>query len=164
MIHDKHDKAIPPGYMTVGEVAKKMGVTVRALQYYDRQGLLSPSAESAGGRRLYADKDLIRLHQILSLKHLGFSLDDIKNRLSSLNTPADVAQALSEQAAAVQEKIEVLSESLREIESLLMEVGKFDGLDNEWKQKQTAANAFIEPALSVYFTNLGVNPFEEGPN
>ena len=93
MIHDKHDKAIPPGYMTVGEVAKKMGVTVRALQYYDRQGLLSPSAESAGGRRLYADKDLIRLHQILSLKHLGFSLDDIKNRLSSLNTPADVAQA-----------------------------------------------------------------------
>ena len=269
MIHDKHDKAIPPGYMTVGEVAKKMGVTVRALQYYDRQGLLSPSAESAGGRRLYADKDLIRLHQILSLKHLGFSLDDIKNRLSSLNTPADVAQALSEQVAAVQEKIEVLSESLREIEalkaevlqmqsvnfkkyadiivnlqmnntfywlikhfddrtldhirsrfdqtsglkmietfhnqqseairlqgdgvspesekgqafaeafwqmvteftggdreilSLLMEVGKFDGLDNEWKQKQTAANAFIEPALSVYFTNLGVNPFEEGPN
>ena len=52
----------------------------------------------------------------------------------------------------------------REILSLLMEVGKFDGLDNEWKQKQTAANAFIEPALSVYFTNLGVNPFEEGPN
>ena len=121
MIHDKHDKAIPPGYMTVGEVAKKMGVTVRALQYYDRQGLLSPSAESAGGRRLYADKDLIRLHQILSLKHLGFSLDDIKNRLSSLNTPADVAQALSEQVAAVQEKIEVLSESLREIEALQQE-------------------------------------------
>ena len=52
----------------------------------------------------------------------------------------------------------------REILSLLMEVGKFDGLDNEWKQKQTAADAFIEPALSVYFTNLGVNPFEEGPN
>ena len=266
MIHDKHDKAIPPGYMTVGEVAKKMGVTVRALQYYDRQGLLSPSAESAGGRRLYADKDLIRLHQILSLKHLGFSLDDIKNRLSSLNTPADVAQALSEQAAAVQEKIEVLSESAgdralkaevlqmqsvnfkkyadiivnlqmnntfywlikhfddrtldhirsrfdqtsglkmietfhnlqseairlqgdgvspesekgqafaeafwqmvteftggdREILSLLMEVGKFDGLDNEWKQKQTAANAFIEPALSVYFTNLALIHLRRG--
>ena len=65
---------------------------------------------------------MIRLHQILSLKHLGFSLDDIKNRLSSLNTPADVAQALSEQVAAVQEKIEVLSESLREIEALKAEV------------------------------------------
>ena len=39
-------KAIPQGYMTVGEVAKKMGVTVRTLQYYDREGLFSPSAET----------------------------------------------------------------------------------------------------------------------
>ena len=39
-------RAIPQGFMTVGEVAKKMGVTVRTLQYYDKEGLLSPSAES----------------------------------------------------------------------------------------------------------------------
>ena len=58
------------GYMTVGEVAKKMGVTVRTLQYYDKEGLVSPSSISEGGRRLYADKDLILLHQILSLKSL----------------------------------------------------------------------------------------------
>ena len=38
-------RAIPEGYMTVGEIAKKMGVTVRTLQYYDKEGLLSPSAE-----------------------------------------------------------------------------------------------------------------------
>ena len=67
-------RAIPQGFMTVGQVAKKMGVTVRALQYYDKEGLLSPSAESEGGRRLYTDKDLVKLHQIISLKSLGFSL------------------------------------------------------------------------------------------
>lgn len=117
-----NNKAIPQGYMTVGEVAKKMGVTVRTLQYYDKEGLLSPSAESEGGRRLYTDKDLIKLHQILSLKHLGFSLDDIKNRLISLDTPADVADVLAEQAAAIREKINTLSESLREIETLQAEV------------------------------------------
>ncbi len=50
----KH-RAIPKGYMTVGEVAKKIGVTVRTLQYYDKEGLLSPSAESEGGRRLGGD-------------------------------------------------------------------------------------------------------------
>ena len=61
-------RAIPQGFMTVGEVAKKMGVTVRTLQYYDKEGLLSPSAESEGGRRLYTDKDLVMLHQIISLK------------------------------------------------------------------------------------------------
>ena len=48
-------------------------------------------SESEGGRRLYTDKDLVMLHQIISLKSLGFSLDDIKERLISLETPADVA-------------------------------------------------------------------------
>ena len=71
-------RAIPNNFMTIGEVAKKMGVTVRTLQYYDKEGLLSPSTQSEGGRRLYSNKDLITLHQILSLKSLGFTLDDIK--------------------------------------------------------------------------------------
>ena len=117
----KH-KAIPQGYMTVGEVAKKMGVTVRTLQYYDKEGLLSPSAESEGGRRLYTDKDLITLHQIMSLKSLGFSLDDIKQRLFSLETPTDVANALSEQANAIRKKIEQLTVSLTAVEQLKTEV------------------------------------------
>lgn len=39
-----NNRAVPQGYMTVGEVAKKMGVTIRTLQYYDRAALLSPSA------------------------------------------------------------------------------------------------------------------------
>ena len=59
-------RAIPEGYMTVGEVAGKMGVTVRTLQYYDREGLLSPAAESEGGRRLYTDRDVIKLHHPVS--------------------------------------------------------------------------------------------------
>ena len=96
----KH-RAIPLGFMTVGEAAKKLGVTVRTLQYYDREGLLSPSAESEGGRRLYTDKDLVMLHQIISLKSLGFSLDDIKHRLISLETPTAVAAALTEQADSI---------------------------------------------------------------
>ena len=115
-------RAIPPGFMTVGEVAKKMGITVRTLQYYDKEGLLAPSAESEGGRRLYTDKDLITLHQIMSLKSLGFSLDDIKQRLTSLETPADVANALTEQANDIRKKIEQLTESLTAIEQLKAEV------------------------------------------
>lgn len=49
----KRERAIPENYMTVGELARKMGTTVRTLQYYDREGIFSPSAESSGGRRLY---------------------------------------------------------------------------------------------------------------
>lgn len=115
-------RTIPEGFMTVGEVAKKMGVTVRTLQYYDKEGLLSPSAESEGGRRLYTDKDLITLHQIISLKSLGFSLGDIKQRLISLETPAEVANVLTEQADDIRKKIEQLKASLTAIEQLKTEV------------------------------------------
>lgn len=115
-------RAIPEGYMTVGEAAKKMGTTVRTLQYYDREGLLTPSAESEGGRRLYTDKDLIGLYQIMTLKSLGFSLEDIKERLISLDTPEDVAAVLTDQADVIRRKIEVLSKSLREVEMLKGEV------------------------------------------
>ncbi len=122
-------RAIPQGYMTAGAVAKKMGVTVRTLQHYDREGLLSPSAISEGGRRLYTDKDIIKLHQILSLKNLGFSLDVIRDRLIPLDTPAGVAQILSEQAGIVREKITHLTELLSRIEALKTEVLEMQSVD-----------------------------------
>lgn len=125
----RKDRTIPPGYMTVGEVAKKMGVSVRTLQYYDKIGLHSPSAESEGGRRLYTNKDLISLHQILSLKSLGFSLEDIRERLFSLDTPDDVAKALTKQSEAIASQIEGLSESLAAIEKLREEVLQMQSVD-----------------------------------
>ncbi len=259
-------RAIPDGYMTVGEVAKKIGTTVRTLQYYDKEGLLSPSAESDGGRRLYTDKDLVILHQIVSLKSLGFSLDDIKQRLISLETPADVANALTGQADNIRMKIEQLTASLTAIEQLktevlqmqtvnfkkyadiivnlqmkndsyylikyfdddtldyirnrfdkesglnfmdrfncvsdeiiqlqkenvppesekcqqvvkkywdliieftnndmsmlpkLMEIGNIGTATNAWEERQKTVNSYLEPALQVYFSKPGINPFEE---
>ena len=59
----------------------------------------------------------------------GFSLDDIKNRLAPLDTPADVADALAAQAAAVREKIAVLTESLTAIETLRAEVLQMQTVD-----------------------------------
>lgn len=125
---EKH-RAIPNGYMTVGELAKKMGITVRTLQHYDKEGFFSPSAESEGGRRLYTDKDLIRLYQILSLKHLGFSLEDIKNRVIPLDTPTDVAKILTEQSADIKRKIQNLSKAYEEIELLKAEVLQMQSVD-----------------------------------
>lgn len=122
-------RAIPKGYMTVGELAKKMGVTVRTLQYYDKEGFFSPSAESDGGRRLYTDKDLIKLYQILSLKHLGFSLEAIKNRIISLDTPTEVAKVLTEQSADIKSKIQSLSQAYEEIELLKAEVLQIQSVD-----------------------------------
>ena len=122
-------KAIPKGYMTVGELAKKMNTTVRALQYYDKEGLFSPSGVSEGGRRLYTDKDVVTLHQIMSMKSLGFSLGDIKHRLVSLETPQDVAEALAEQAGAIRRQIASLSETLDTVEKLREETLRMQTVD-----------------------------------
>lgn len=122
-------RAIPDGYMTVGELAKRMGTTVRTLQYYDKVDLLKPSAESEGGRRLYTDKDMVKLNQILSLKSLGFSLEDIKDRLISLDTPIEVANALAGQAASIEKQIQVLSDTLSDIRALREEVLQMQAVD-----------------------------------
>jgi MerR family transcriptional regulator, thiopeptide resistance regulator len=62
---------------TIGEVARLAGVTVRTLHHYDDCGLLSPSARSAAGYRLYDRRDLERLQRILAYRRLGMALDKI---------------------------------------------------------------------------------------
>ncbi len=106
---------------TVGEVSALAGVTVRTLHHYDERGLLSPSGRTDSGYRLYSDRDLERLQEILGWRALGFSLDDIgelldkagHDRLSALQTQrelidselarlAGLAQALDRAIATVE--------------------------------------------------------------
>jgi DNA-binding transcriptional MerR regulator len=65
----------------VGEVAKRTGLTVRTLHHYDAIGLLRPSLHTEAGHRLYGPRDLARLQQVLSLRQLGFSLEQIRDCL-----------------------------------------------------------------------------------
>lgn len=64
------------------EFAEFAGVTVRALHHYDRLGLLKPSYRSEAGYRLYSERDLLRLEQIVVLKFLGLPLKSIGKLLS----------------------------------------------------------------------------------
>lgn len=69
--------------MTVHEVSRFAGVSIRTLQYYDKIGLLHPSKYSGAGYRLYTDTDLERLQQILLFRELEFPLKDIKKIMES---------------------------------------------------------------------------------
>jgi len=125
---EKHH-AIADGFMLVGELAKKAGVTTRTLRYYDKEGLLSPSMESEGGYRLYSDKDMTKLAWILMMKQLGFGLSDIKNRLTRLDSPSDVINILTEQTTLLRNKVTQLSESINEIEALKSEIHQMNSVD-----------------------------------
>ncbi|MGE7761528.1 MerR family transcriptional regulator [Peribacillus sp. NPDC097895] len=72
-------------YWKVGELAKQTGLTVRMLHHYDKIGLFSPSQYSDTGHRLYTDSDIARLQQILSLKQLGFALEEVKEIMENRN-------------------------------------------------------------------------------
>ena len=66
-----------PTAMKVGELARRTGVSVRTLHYYDEISLLSPSHHTAAGHRLYGAADVVRLQQIRSRQQLGLSLDEV---------------------------------------------------------------------------------------
>lgn len=62
----------------VGELARRTGLSVRTLRYYDEIGLLSPGRRTESGHRLYAAEDVARLQQIRSLRALGFGLEEVR--------------------------------------------------------------------------------------
>ncbi len=67
--------------LKVGELARRTGLTIRALHHYDEIGLLKPSQHSEAGYRLYTAGDVARLQQVLSLRQLGFSLEEVRDCL-----------------------------------------------------------------------------------
>ena len=92
--------------MTVNEVSKLTGVSVRALQYYDKIGLLKPTEYTASGYRLYDDTALEMLQQILLFKELEFPLKEIKEILS--RPDYDRGKALEQQITLLTMKKEHL--------------------------------------------------------
>ena len=101
-------------YYRTGQFARRARVTERTLRYYDQVGLLSPSHYTEAGYRMYSDEDFPRLQQILALKYLGFSLEEI--RVSLRQGPRGFKRALAAQKAMLRERMEHLESIVRVIE------------------------------------------------
>lgn len=76
-------------HMQIGIVAERTELSIRTLRHYDEVGLVTPSARSGGGFRLYTQDDVDRLHTIRRMKPLGFTLEEMKLLLESLDTLGD---------------------------------------------------------------------------
>jgi len=116
-------------FYTTGEVAKRAGVTNRTLQYYDEQGLLSPAKISEGGRRLYSKVEIDKLHQILAMKYLGLTLDEIKLNIKNLTKPSEAIEILQKQVEQLKEEQKKIEESLSSTQSLIDEISTTNKLD-----------------------------------
>jgi DNA-binding transcriptional MerR regulator len=113
----------------VGELARRTGLTVRALHHYDEIGLLSPSHRTGAGHRLYSVDDLARLQQILSLRQLGFSLEEIRN---CLGRPEFSPQRVLElHLSRLREQIDTQQRLCRRLEGLARGLNSAEGVSAE---------------------------------
>src|SRR5579859_7361579 len=108
----------------VKEFADLAGVTVRTLHFYDETGLLKPARRTNSKHRLYRHDDLLRLQQILTLKVLGFSLDEIRRLLDSPRY--DLRESLTAQKRAVDAHIGQLQQVSRALSKVLSQAGQLD--------------------------------------
>lgn len=90
--------------MTTGEVAKVSGVSQKALRIYDEKGLLRPVGYSEGNYKLYDKSSLMVLEKIIALKHVGFSLEEIKNSLENSDQDS-IEDTLKNQLSLMEKKI-----------------------------------------------------------
>lgn len=101
---------------TTGEFAKKAGVTLRTLRYYDKIGLLKPNSHNDLGHRLYTKQDFGRLQKILTLKFIGLSLDDIDNIMKYDVNDQDFKKSLEIQKSIMEEKIHHIQMVIKSID------------------------------------------------
>ncbi|MBU3874215.1 methyltransferase domain-containing protein [Faecalicatena sp. AGMB00832] len=143
------------GYYSSGEFARMAHVTLRTIRYYDKQDILKPSYVTEAGARFYTDEDFARLQQILLLKYLGFSLDDIREMtiddsdyhfmLNSLNIQLKLVQDRIEQMQLVEKAIQDTASAIQKEHhidwSQMLNLIHLTGMENSLKnQYQNASN------------------------
>ena len=103
----------------VKDLSKLTGVSVQTLHHYDRIDLLKPSVRLANGYRIYSEKDLLRLQQIIALKFFGFELSQIKALLSG---NAGAVEHFSVQARLLEQKANTLLDAVNVLKQIIAEV------------------------------------------
>ena len=142
--------------MTVNEVSKLTGVSIRTLQYYDKIGLLHPANYTEAGYRLYDDAALETLQQILLFRELEFPLKDIKEIISSQDF--DRSKALEQQIELLKlkkEHIENLIDLALGIKAIGVKPLKFDAFDTR------KIDEYASQAKAAWGTTPAYKEYEE---
>ena len=111
---------------TTGEIAKLCGVSVRTVQYYDDRGILTPSTLSEGGRRLYSEEDVRRMHIICFLREVGLPINSISALLHEENPGSIISILLEEQEKSLREELSERQTKLELLEGIKRELKEIE--------------------------------------
>nr|WP_243734803.1 MULTISPECIES: MerR family transcriptional regulator [Pseudonocardia] len=134
--------------MQIGQVSTRIGLSLRTIRHWDEVGLVTPSARSAGGFRLYTETDVERLAFIKRLKPLDFSLDQIKELLATVDGLAQQEELSSERLedllgrlamfrAATDSRLDALRHQVDSLESLSRDLKNLDTSTRSYNASQT---------------------------
>ncbi|MCQ2496517.1 MAG: MerR family transcriptional regulator [Lachnospiraceae bacterium] len=104
--------------MTSGEIAKKAGISQKAVRLYDEKGLLKPTEYSEGNYRLYDNEALLVLEKIIALKQIGFSLEEIRDNIAG-NKNTDILSTLQDQIELMEAKRYELERAIIRIKAVI---------------------------------------------
>jgi DNA-binding transcriptional MerR regulator len=115
---------MPKKKLWIGEVAARLGVSLRTIRYYEELGLLKPKGRTEGRFRLYTEAEVTRLQAIQTLKSLGYSLTDITDLMratASSKTGHELVtrmlRDLQKQEGTAREQLRWCKETLKSIDS-----------------------------------------------
>ena len=143
-------------YYKTGEFAKMANLSIRTIRYYDKIGLLKPSKIADNGYRMYSDRDFMKLQKILSLKYLGFSLDDIFS-MTVNDSYLSLQQSLSLQKKMIDQKIEQLQNIKLSLEKTEQFITQSQNID--WKAilDNINFNTMEQDLLEQYKNSTNIN-------
>jgi DNA-binding transcriptional MerR regulator len=118
-----------PSLWKVGDLARRTGISVRTLHYYDQIGLLPPSHHTESGHRLYTADDVARLQQILSLRQFGLPLEEIRDCLSRAGF--DARRVIGMHLARLREQIDLQERLCRRLEAIEERLGSMETVSVE---------------------------------
>jgi MerR family transcriptional regulator, thiopeptide resistance regulator len=134
----------------IGDLAKQTGLSIRTLHYYDEIGLLKPSQHTEAGHRLYTEKDIIRLQQIVSLRQLGFSLEEIKNCLEKPNF--EPIAVMRSQIAKLHQQIELQQRLAKLLESIVTRLQVAEAVSVNDLIQAIEVSTMTEDLFNKYYT------------
>jgi MerR family copper efflux transcriptional regulator len=117
--------------LQIGEVADRVGLSLRTVRYYEEQGLLTPQSRTAGGFRLYAEEQVDRLALIKQMKPLGFTVQEMRELLDARDTARDAGAAANARDAARQKLADYATSAAERCDKLRRQLSQAEGLADE---------------------------------
>ncbi len=107
---------------TIAELAREFDITLRAIRFYEDQGLISPLREGVARTRVYSARDRTRLKLTLRGKRLGLTLSEIKSLVDMYESPKDTEAQLERFLQVLAQHREKMEQQREDLEGALAEV------------------------------------------